>query len=153
MNVKKCCVTGHRNLPAGRLSFVEKELRKEILRAIEDGYTHFISGFADGIDLLLSSIVVEIKQNNPHLQLEAAIPFVGIIKTKDKKFHELFQHCDKVSICFEKYSKFCFIIRNRYMVDNSDRIIAVYDNRNSGGTFSTINYAYWQERDVRIIKV
>ncbi|MBA7546535.1 hypothetical protein ES705_38927 [subsurface metagenome] len=32
-------------------------------------------------------------------------------------------------------------IRNKYMVDNSQRVVAFYDNRGSGGTFNTIRYA------------
>ena len=44
---KTCCITGHRDIPAEKKKFVEEELRKEVVAAIEDGYTRFISGFAD----------------------------------------------------------------------------------------------------------
>jgi hypothetical protein len=33
---------------------VKAELQAEILRAIGDGYTNFISGFAEGVDLLFA---------------------------------------------------------------------------------------------------
>jgi len=46
METKVCCVTGHRDIPAERISYVEQELRREVRAAIEDGYTRFISGFA-----------------------------------------------------------------------------------------------------------
>lgn len=34
-----------------------------------------------------------------------------------------------------------FMIRNRFMVDHSDRVAAYYDFRGRGGTFNTIEYA------------
>lgn len=34
-----------------------------------------------------------------------------------------------------------FMIRNRYMVDHSQRTVAFYDYRGSGGTFNTIQYS------------
>ena len=47
---KTCCVTGHRDIPAEQMDKIRELLRQEILTAIEDDYTHFISGFAAGGD-------------------------------------------------------------------------------------------------------
>jgi len=44
-------------------------------------------------------------------------------------------------------------IRNRYMVDESSRVIAVYDGREDGGTTYTINYANTQGRTVTVIEL
>lgn len=44
METKVCCVTGHRDIPTDRAVYVEQALRREVLAAIEDGYTRFISG-------------------------------------------------------------------------------------------------------------
>ena len=41
METKVCCVTGHRDIPAERITYVEQELRREVRAAIEDGYTRF----------------------------------------------------------------------------------------------------------------
>ena len=89
MAEKTCCVTGHRDIPEDRIAYVEQELRREVLAAIQDGYTRFISGFAEGADLMFAAIVVEQKKHNPDLFLEAAIPYAGRLKTKNKQFHEL----------------------------------------------------------------
>ena len=67
MDKKTCCVTGHRNIPAERIAYVEQELRREVQAAIEDGYTRFISGFAEGADLMFAAIVAEQKEHNPDL--------------------------------------------------------------------------------------
>ena len=87
MAEKTCCVTGHRDIPEDRIAYVEQELRREVLAVIQDGYTRFISGFAEGADLMFAAIVAEQKEHNPDLFLEAAIPYAGRLKTKNKQFH------------------------------------------------------------------
>ena len=59
MDGKTCCVTGHRDISEKQGDYVKQALRHEILSAIEDGYTRFISGFAEGVDLMFASIVAE----------------------------------------------------------------------------------------------
>lgn len=137
---KTCCVTGHRDLPAGAEAEIRLELRREVLVAIEDGFTHFISGFASGADLMFAEIVVELKDRYP-ITLEAAIPHPGRMKTPDVTFQRLIGCCDMVKVCSERYFKGCYMVRNRYMVDASQRVIAVYDGRETGGTAAAVRYA------------
>ena len=153
MDSKTCCVTGHRNIPANKINYVKHELHREIQEAIEDGYTRFISGFADGADLLFAAIVAEEKQRNPALSLEAAIPYQGRIRTPNKEFQHLLPVCDRVTVIRESYIPSCYMERNRYMVDHSQRVIAVYDGRKNGGTFSTMRYASAIGRDVRMVRL
>lgn len=145
---KTCCVTGHRDIPAEQMDRIQELLRREILAAIEDGYTHFISGFASGADLLFAEIVVELKEIYP-ITLEAAIPYPGRMKTPDETFQRLIRCCNVVKIHSDTYFKGCYMRRNRYMVDQSQRIIAVYDGRLYGGTAATVWYA--KKKDVRIV--
>ena len=153
MDVKTCCVTGHRNIPANKINYVKHELCREIQAAIADGYTRFISGFADGADLLFAAIVAEEKQLNPTLSLEAAIPYQGRMRTPNKEFQRLLLVCDRVTVVRESYIPSCYMERNRYMVDHSQRVIAVYDGRKNGGTFSTMRYASAIGRDVRMVRL
>lgn len=145
---KTCCVTGHRDIPAELVNKIQQLLRMEILAAIEDGYAHFISGFAVGADLLFAEIVAELKEACP-ITLEAAIPYPGRMKTPDETFQRLIRCCDTVKIHSDVYSKGCYMRRNRYMVDQSQRVIAVYDGRLCGGTAATVWYA--KKKDVRIV--
>ena len=80
MDEKTCCVTGHRDIPKEYLDYVEQELRREVQAAIENGFTRFISGFAEGVDLMFAAIVAEEKARHPELFLEAAIPYPGRLK-------------------------------------------------------------------------
>ncbi|MDO4549571.1 MAG: putative molybdenum carrier protein [Clostridia bacterium] len=49
------------------------------------------------------------------------------------------------------YHKSCYHLRNRYMVDNSDALMAVWDGKPTGGTAYTVNYAHSQGKQVIII--
>lgn len=153
MNEKTCCFTGHREIPEDKSAYVDAMLRKAVNEAIEDGYTRFISDFAEGTDLMFAAIVAEAKKQQPLLYLEAAIPYEGRLKNKDHEFQNLLTLCDSVKVLCSNYSSRCFFIRNRYMVSESSRVIAVYDGRARGGTLYTMRYASTQKRDLRIIEV
>ena len=146
--LKTCCVTGHRDIPEQKKETITQLLRQEILKAIADGYTHFISGFATGADLMFADIVVQLKAVYP-ITLEAAIPYPGRMKTPDKTFQRLIRCGDTVKIHSDCYFKGCYARRNRYMVDQSQRILAVYDGRTTGGTAATLRYAVGKE--VRVV--
>lgn len=71
---KTCCVTGHRDIPAGKLPEITAALSAEIDRAIAEGYDSFFSGFAEGIDLLFARLVAQKGREHPSLHLLAAHP-------------------------------------------------------------------------------
>ena len=150
MKAKVCCVTGHRDIPAERMVYVQQELQREVLAAIEAGYTRFISGFAEGADLIFAAVVAEQKKLHPELFLEAAIPYTGRLKTRSKQFHALLQACDGIKVMCREYTPSCFMQRNRYMARQSQLVIAVYDGRNRGGTLCTLRYAHTLGRAIRV---
>ena len=128
VETKTCCVTGHRDIPVEKKDFVEEALRREVASAIEDGYTRFISGFAEGADLMFASVVAEAKRGNDSLILEAAIPYAGRLKTKNKDFHRLLAACAGVKVISDHYVPSCYMNRNRYMVAQSQRCL-LYTSR------------------------
>ena len=120
MIAKTCCVTGHREIPADKLAYVEAELIKSVVAAVDDGYTRFIHGGAAGADLLFAAIVAELKEQGHPLFLEAALPYSGRKKSKDQSFQKMLAACDKVRVFSDRYNRGCYFVRNRYMVVNAD---------------------------------
>lgn len=45
------------------------------------------------------------------------------------------------------------MVRNKYIVNQSERVIAVFDGRDGGGTDFTVRYAKEKKRDLRIIPI
>ena len=50
----------------------------------------------------------------------------------------------------EEYTRGCMQKRNKYMVDNSQYVIAVWDGSKSG-TFNTLKYARKLKRNIMVI--
>ena len=71
MKGKTCCVTGHRDLPQNEINKIKTALAHEIDAAVTDGFTCFMSGFADGVDQYFVELVLERKQTTPALELIA----------------------------------------------------------------------------------
>ena len=148
-----CCFTGSRlqNLPwygetHPRCQSLLLRLEYEIKKAIDNGYRHFISGMAIGVDTYAARAVLRLKDEQPArgITLEAAIPCPNQDKLwsaeQKKEYARLLTLCDKHTLVSEKYSVYCYQKRNEYMVDSSSLVIAVTDGRR-GGTMNTVNYA------------
>ena len=147
-----CCVTGHRTIPDKEVPLVQRLLKAAVIDAITQGYTHFISGFAQGVDLMFAEIVVELKASFP-ITLEAAIPCPSRMKTPDETFQRLIGCCDVVKILSDHYFRGCYMRRNRYMVDQSSLVISVWDGREAGGTAETVRYALRKSMTVSIFEL
>ena len=124
MKEKVCGVTGHREIPAEYMEQAEQGLLREIEKAIADGYTYFISGFADGADQLFAGIVLEKAKENPVLHLEAAIPYRNRYKRlmEDERTRGMLEACTKVEVISEEWASNVYMKRNRYMVGQADRV-------------------------------
>lgn len=141
----RCCFTGHRPEKLTRTEEeVKRSLEAAILKAIKDGYTTFITGMARGVDIWAGQIVLRLRQDNPDLKLIAALPYPGCDSRWSaswrKQYAEVLKAADLVKAISPAYSIASFQKRDEWMVDQSSRVIAVYDGV-SGGTKNTIDYA------------
>ena len=150
MEEKACCVTGHRSIPSGQTEAVRQGLEQAVCQAITDGYNAFISGFADGVDLIFAEIISQTMQENPRITLIAAIPYRKRLETLQKREHTkaLLEQCAEIYVAAEEYLPSVYVKRNRYMVERSDRVIAVYDGRDNGGTVGTIRLAHQMKKEL-----
>ena len=150
MEEKTCCVTGHRNIPSYHTEAVRQGLEQAVCQAVADGYTAFISGFADGVDLMFAEIVSRAMQENPKIKLIAALPYRKRLETLQKRecTKVLIEQCAEIYVAAEEYLPSVYVKRNRYMVERSDRVIAVYDGRDSGGTVGTIRLAHQMKKEL-----
>ena len=156
MRLHRCCFTGHRPHKLTRPAWLVKlDLEKEIKRAIKDGYTTFMSGMAQGVDIWAAQIVLKLRDKGEPIKLICAIPFEGFEERWDAKwqqqYREIMTVADLVRFICPGYGKASFQIRNEWMVDRSSRVIAVFNNTPSG-TFNTVEYAISKGVQVEFIK-
>lgn len=150
---KTCCFSGHRpeRLPWGpsegnpRCAALKARLRLAVEQAYGRGIRHFICGMARGCDFYFAEAVLALRQQMGDITLEAAIPCStqarGWPEADQRRYQALLAACDWETLVQEQYTRGCMQRRNRYMVDHSGLLIAVYDGSPAGGTFSTICYA------------
>ena len=119
-------------------------LRKEIRASVKDGYTTFISGMAKGVDLIAARVVLEERKKNENIRLICASPYVDFEKgwtdREKEEYRIIMEEADETKYICEHCFRGCYQIRNRWMVDNSSMVIAVF-NGEKGGTKNTIDYA------------
>lgn len=147
-----CCFTGHRpsKLPWGadeadpRCVALKRKLSDAVEAAYAEGFRHFITGMALGCDLYFAEIVLALRQRQGDVSLEAAVPCPtqadGWSGADQRRYQRILRLCDYETVVQDHYSPGCMQRRNRYMVDHSALLIAVYDGQ-AGGTRQTLEYA------------
>ena len=158
-----CCFTGHRpeKLPWGddeadpRCRALKRKLADAVEAAYEEGMRHFICGMARGCDLFFAEAVLALRERRGDVTLEAAVPHCAQAASwppEDRlRRQRILAVCDLETLIQERYSPGCMLRRNRYMVDRSVRLIAVYNGVPKGGTFQTLQYAMKKGLSIHIL--
>jgi uncharacterized phage-like protein YoqJ len=129
-------MTGHRtiiNYNATYLAF------QNILNELKPEYT--ICGVAVGADQLFAVICIRLG-----IPFIAAVPFVGQEckwpEHVQKQYKKILTNAKEVIIVSDgDYSNQKFHIRNEWIVDHSDKLLAYYDGSVRSGTGNCYNYA------------
>ena len=152
----RCCFTGHR---PEKLKKSESELgrllEQEIQKAVDLGFTTFISGGAKGTDIIAAEIVLRVRQSDPRLKLICALPHEGFGEHWERawteRFHRVLNEADLVRYVSRDFSYASYQVRNEWMVRHSTLVIAVY-NGGKGGTKNTLAFAKAQNIPCVIIE-
>lgn len=138
MEYNTACFTGHRGID----SFVKGAILQLINMASEQGVREFLSGMAFGTDLMAAEVLFE-----RQLPWTAVLPCPAEEQTLKwpgpyKDVHaRLLDVANKQILLSEHYTDDCMAVRNRFMVDNSELCLGVWDGRKKGGTYQTLRYA------------
>ena len=150
---KTCCFTGHRpdKLPWGtdesdpRCLALKARLEAEAEAAWRAGMRHFICGMARGCDLYFAQTVLELRVRRPDVTLEAARPCENQTAAwpaaERERYEAILNQCNYETLVQHRYDRGCMQRRNRYMVDRSALVLAVYNGEPKGGTAQTLLYA------------
>lgn len=164
LNSTTACFTGHRshklpwraNEEDERCKTMKETLRCEIEKSIQRGYKTFLCGMALGFDMICAEMILDLKKQYKDIKLIGALPcrtqdIKWSIKNKER-YRNILTQLDDIRCVYEEYIGVeCMLERNRYMVNNSSLMIALF-NGLSGGTKSAINYAKKQGLEIVIIK-
>lgn len=142
----KIAVTGHRPDKLGGydennpLAIVVKKHIRKVLSFYKDKELITICGMALGIDQWWAEACIELK-----IPFIAAVPFKGMEskwpEESQKRFYKILGSAKKVEyVCKPGYGAWKMQVRNEWMVNQSDLLIA-YWNGSEGGTGNCVEYA------------
>lgn len=139
-----CCFTGPRpqRLPSlgdessPEIMTLKSDIRTAIFDAYYEGFRFFMSGMADGFDLFAAETVLEMKRDYEGIALVAVLPYSGAPKRHSAyiaaRMKRVLDNADMVISLMENHIPGCELMRNKYMVDNSSRIIGYYNGLSKG---------------------
>lgn len=161
--MKICAFTGHRpksfpwkyNEAVRNCTLLKEVLAAQIVVLADKGVTDFLSGMAQGVDLWSSQIVLDIKKRNPALKLHCILPCEEQEskwpESTQEQYRALLRQADDVVYVSREYDRNCMLKRNRYLVDHSSILLAVYNGTRRSGTGMTVRYAESKHREIILI--
>ncbi len=163
MKRRACAFTGHRpnKLPwrydetSEGCVRLKEALAAQIAELVENGVTDFLSGMALGVDMICSELVLAQREKNPALKLHCILPCVDQdVKwsaSARERYHSILQRADSIVYVNRGYQKNCMLERDRFLVEWSSCLLAVYNGEPRGGTAATVRYAEKAGRKIILI--
>lgn len=130
---------------------IEAQLDAEIEKLLQtDNEFLFLNGGMGQFDSMGAGAVRAAKRRHPekHITLALVLPYMSNRLNTDKEYYRFYY--DEIIIPEEldtTYYKSAIQLRNRWMVDRSDTVIA-YVCRDFGGAMTTVRYAWKQGKSV-----
>lgn len=155
--MKTCAIIGHRptrfkfkyqenNTGCKRL---KKRLHDQFISLYGQGVRRFMIGGSLGVDIWSGEILLKLKEQLEYggIELVLVLPHPGHDARWDQRskarLASLLAHCSENTTIGTQGNAEDYFKRNRYMVEHSDYLLAVYDNDRTAhsGTGKTVQYA------------
>lgn len=146
----RIALTGHKNERLkGQNSFVETWILKLLCYLLTGQEIECLCGMAQGSDILFGNCAKRLRDYGENVKLTLCMPCKGYgMQRADDAYFNIFNNADKIVYMQDKWDKDCDNKRDRYMVDNCDILLAIWDGVKSGGVWSTIKYARKVEKPI-----
>ena len=109
-----------------------------------------------GADFYFCEAALDLRERRSGVTVEAVLPCeeqAARWRERDRsRYFRLVRACDYETMVQRHYDKGCMLRRDRYMVDRSSMLIAVYAGV-LGGTMYTLSYAMKQELEIVTLDV
>lgn len=143
-----CTFAGHRHLAHD----IDAELREQIRRAVEqDGVQEFWCGGMGAFDLRCASAVRELKKDFPDVRLALVLPSARSAASAKALVPSAYDEAFVCDASDGAYPKQAITLRNHWMVENADLLIA-YVQRDFGGAYTAVRQALKKKKPVRFIR-
>lgn len=144
MDIRRCCFTGHRQIPLPELSPLTAQLDGTIEGLYRDGCRIFFAGGAMGFDTVAASRVLLFRERHPDVYLYLLLPCrdqtKGWPEAEATRFEEILSRSDGFRYVQEEYAPSVMAERNRALVGVADVCVA-YVRREGSGSGQTVRFA------------
>ena len=144
---KICCFCGHGkewDLPID----IDNRIEKAIIQLVKNGVLLYCSGGMGAFDKKCEAIIMRLKGDDKRIKLVLIIPYIT------KRIDDLYKEKRYDEIVFPDlgnvHYKAAIQKRNRWMIDNSDYLLAYVKNSTGGARKS---YEYAKKKGKKIIKL
>lgn len=144
MENKACCFSGHRKIESDKIDILCQRLENTVRKLIADGYMDFYTGGAVGFDTLAAQAVLTLEEEYPDIRLHVIKPCEnqtrGWSDENREKHDKINEKAFEVKCLSQGYYDGCMQVRNRFLVDNCNLLVA-YLTKSDGGSAYTVRYA------------
>ena len=169
MENRACAITGHRptrfkwkyNENNNGCKRLKRRLKEQLIQLCEKDVHRFYIGGDLGVDLWAGELLLELKEQSEYSEIELVLvlPFSGHDKNWDKvsryRLSKLRQNSAEVIVAgtSENPPAVNFKLRDQYMVEHSDCLLAVYDNApdNHYSVDKVVNYSRKKKLGITLI--
>lgn len=129
----------------------------EYEKLVLKGFTFFLTGGAIGSDLMAAEVILELRKKYGKRKVvhQLCLPCLNHCEKWGKEDKERLERIKEDSTVYyvshSPYFNGCMQKRNKYMVDTSAVLFAVYDGQ-PGGTKNTVDYARKMERKILMLR-
>lgn len=147
-----CCIVGHRDAP--KTAIFKRKIEDICVQLIQRGVNVFLIGSIGNFNSLVLSCLRELKT-------KVEIPFsIEYVRAEyeyidDDYTQYLLNIYDKTYMpdCVKKANRAAYIVRNQYMIDNSDICLFYYNSNKTGKSGTRMSYLYASKKGKEIINL
>ena len=153
MKTKTCCLIGFHNLSQETWKSREKDIVCALSDAVSEGCRRVLFR-PDQITPALFPHLLEVKERQrPDLFLEAVFSYPAQGRKIEEQFPGLLAACNGVRVVCGQYAPANYIQVFRYMIGQSQKVIAVYAGQPQGETLFAMRYAHTLGREIQAILI
>ncbi|MCL1862032.1 MAG: SLOG family protein [Defluviitaleaceae bacterium] len=123
---------------------LRENIETALIETLKQGYRTYLCGMAKGFDLLCGKILLEIMERNKKTDAR----LIAVIPHKNHDFSDEWGQLHRQLraaavgevIISHEYAKKNYLLRNRFMVENSSCLVCYWDGQ-KGGTAQTVRLA------------
>ena len=160
MDIQAVAFSGHRpkkfpwkyDETASDCVALKQILRENVDKFIRQGIVHYLSGMAEGTDIWAAEAVLAARETHKKIKLHCILPCVAQADkwsaASRERYRSILNLADSLYYVNREYRQGCMLERNRFLVDWSTALFAVYNGKKRGGTAATVRYARKMGREI-----